>query len=76
MSEVLSRVEGEQLAAACKVLAVTITAMDTYRVEISDDPEFQLARDSNKVTCSFGIEMVLSYVLLMRKGRISDERVI
>ena len=50
LSEVLSRVEGEQLGAACKVLAVTITDMDTYHIERGDDLEFKLARDSNKVT--------------------------
>lgn len=49
LSEVLQRVEGDQLAAACKVLAVTITDMDTYYVERGEDAEFKLARDSSKV---------------------------
>ena len=41
--------EGEELGAACKVLAVTVTDMDTYRSDVGDDEEFKLARDSNKV---------------------------
>ena len=49
LSEVLARVEGEELGAACKVLAVTVTDMDTYRSDVGDDEEFKLARDSNKV---------------------------
>ena len=49
LSEVLARVEGEELGAACKVLAVTVTDMDTYRSDVGDDEEFKLARNSNKV---------------------------
>ena len=49
LSDVLARVEGEELGAACKVLAVTVTDMDTYRSDLGDDEEFKLARDSNKV---------------------------
>ena len=41
--------EGEELGAACKVLAVTVTDMDTYRLDLGEDEEFKLARDSNKV---------------------------
>ena len=59
LSEVLQRVEGEQLAAACKVLAVTITDMDTYHIERGDDLDFKLARDSNKVGVLYRVTITL-----------------
>ena len=65
LSEVLQRVEGEQLAAACKVLAVTITDMDTYHIERGDDLDFKLARDSNKVGVLYRVTITLVQNLLL-----------
>ena len=50
LSEVLQRVEGDQLAAACKILAVAITDRDSYALERRDDVEVKMrSRDTNKV---------------------------
>ena len=50
LSEVLQRVEGDQLAAACKILAVAVTDRDSYALERRDDVEVKMrSRDTNKV---------------------------